>query len=205
MIHNKTNVSITIVNANIMSLCSRSIGKELLNRVAAGDDRAFAEVFHACYNQVKEFVQILNQDTVDVEEIVQEVFTKIWVNRESLKSIRQFDDYLFIITRNHTLNHLRNRAREEVRMEVYLAEQAAVEEISETTTYTSRQELVEKAVELLPPQQKKVFALRLQGIKNPEISQRLNLSIESVKKYQHLAMKFVSRFVKSEAPAYRQS
>lgn len=188
-----------------MSLSSRSIGKNLLNCTAAGDDRAFAEVFHACYNQVKEFVQILIQDTVDVEEIVQEVFTKIWVNRESLKAVRQFDDYLFIITRNHILNHLRSRAREEVRMEVYLAEQAAIEEISETITYTSKQELVEKAVELLPPQQKKVFSLRLQGIKNPEISQRLNLSIESVKKYQHLAMKFVSRFVKSEAPAYRQS
>lgn len=183
-----------------MTLRSLPIDTELLSRVAEGDERAFANVFYAYYNRVGEFVQIITQDAIDVEEVVQEVFAKIWVSRQSLNSVKQFDDYLFIITRNHTLNHLRKKAKEEGRKEAYLNELAIGEEINDAKKYTKQQELVEQAVKLLPPQQQKVFVLRLQGIKNPEISQRLDLSVESVKKYHYLAMKFITGFVKSEAP-----
>lgn len=174
---------------------------ELLYRVAEGDEKAFASIFYAYYNQVGEFVQILTHSLEDTEEIVQEIFEKLWVNRHVLTTVERFDSYLFIISRNQTLNHIRNKAKDQGRKEAYFSELDVFEEDTETTNYANQQELVDRAVQLLPPQQKKVFVLRLQGLKNPEISRRLNLSIESVKKYQYLAMKSIIGFVKSEVPA----
>lgn len=169
---------------------------DLLNRVANGDEKAFAKLFYTYYNQLGEFVHGLTQDHEVTEEIVQEVFTKIWMDRESLRQVRRFDSYLFILCRNHTLNHIRQLVAERDKKEAYLSEVNTVQQAVELKSTRDRYELIDQAVKLLPPQQQKVFVLRRQGLKNPEISEQMNLSIESVKKYQHLAVKFISEFVK---------
>ncbi len=170
----------------------------LLDDVAKGDERAFAELFHAYYNQLGEFVHSFTRDTEAAAEIVQEVFEKVWINRESLPLVKSFDAYLFILCRNHTLNHVRRQVAERKNYAAYLRETDSAEEMAEATVQWDTHELVERAVQLLPPQQQKVFILRQKGLKNPEISRQMNLSVESVKKYQHLAMKFISEFVRAE-------
>jgi len=171
---------------------------DILNRVAYGDEKAFAKLFYAYYNQIGEFVQGLTQDHEVTAEIVQEVFTKIWIDRHALRQVKRFDAYLFIISRNHTLNHIRRIVAERDKKEAYLSEIESMQQVVETKSTSDRYELIDQAVKLLPPQQQQVFTLRRQGLKNPEISEQMNLSIESVKKYQHLAVKFISEFVKNQ-------
>jgi len=170
--------------------------EEVLAGVASGDEMAFTKLFHAYHVQIGEFVQLLTHDLDATAEIVQEVFTKVWINRESLPLVNKFDAYLFILCRNHTLNYIRKRAAERERHAVYLREVDETVEL-EDTPYDPH-ELVERAVQLLPPQQQRVFILRQRGMKNPEISQLMNLSLESVKKYQHLAIKSIKNFVQLE-------
>lgn len=174
---------------------------ELLEKIANGDEHAFAELFYAYYNQIGEFVQLLTNSLSVTEEIVQDIFTKIWMDRAALISINRFDAYLFILCRNHTLNHIRRMATERRKQEEFLRQ---VEADAEAVDHEKEDyfQLLDRAVELLPPQQQKVFALRRNGFKNPEIAQQMQLSIESVKKYQHLAMKFITEFVKGQALVY---
>ena len=80
---------------------------EILAGIARGDEGAFTELFYAYYNQLGEFVYSLVRDKEATAEIMQEIFTKIWINRASLPAVRNFDAYLFISCRNHTLNHIR--------------------------------------------------------------------------------------------------
>jgi len=181
-----------------MALQRKPNEAELLERIARGEELAFSELFYAYYNQVSEFVQLLTHSEVITAEIVQDVFTKIWVDRASLVTIRRFDAYLFVLTRNHTLNHIRRVAAERKRKDEYIRHVEADLNSRETEREAYFQ-LIDRAVQLLPPQQQKVFALRRRGIKNPEIAQQMQLSIESVKKYQHLAMKFIVEFVKGHA------
>lgn len=171
---------------------------DILKKVANGEEKAFAKLFYTYYNQIGEFIQGLTQDHEVTEEIVQEVFTKIWIDRKALRQVKRFDAYLFILCRNHTLNHIRKLVAERGKKEAYLSEVDTVQQAVEIKTTRDRYELIDQAVRLLPPQQQKVFVLRRQGLKNPEISQQMNLSIESVKKYQHLAVKFISEFVKNQ-------
>jgi RNA polymerase sigma-70 factor (family 1) len=171
----------------------------ILHRIAIGNERAFGDLFRAYFNQIGEFVQLFTHDLEVTEEIVQEVFTKIWINRESLPLIENFDAYLFILCRNHTLNHIRKQAMARKIHAAYIHEADNMVEILDDEDGGDPYDLLERAVQLLPPQQQKVFTLRRQGVKNPEISRRMSLSVESVKKYQHLAMKFISDFVKAKA------
>lgn len=182
----------------IMALNKLYNEPEILRKVANGDEKAFAELFHNYCNQIGSFIQGLTQDHQATEEIVQEVFTGIWMDRTSLNEVRNFDAYLFIRCRNHTLNHIRRVVSERDRKEAYLSEIGTMQQDEEVNISQDQYELIDQAIKLLPPQQQKVFVLRRQGLKNPEISEQMNLSIESVKKYQHLAVKFVSEFVKNQ-------
>jgi len=171
----------------------------LLRRISTGDERAFAELFRGYYNQLGEFVQLITRDLEATAEIVQEIFTKVWINRESLPLVKKFDAYLFILCRNHTLNHIRRQVAEREKQRAFLNDtvlmEPALKDVEEAKDYHA---LVEKALQSLPPRQQQVFVLRLQGLKNPEISRQMNLSLESVKKYQHLAMKSIKEFMQVE-------
>lgn len=172
---------------------------EVLRRIANDDEQAFAQLFNAYSNQIGEYIQLLTGSRTATEEIVQETFLKIWLNRKTLPQIKQFDSYLFIVCRNHALNHIRKTVAERSKQEEYVRIAETLEHPVDVDEGKNYHGLIEKAVDLLPPQQQKVFMLRQQGLKNPEISQQMNLSLESVKKYQHLAMSFIREFVRTEA------
>lgn len=180
-----------------MALIKLPNESELLQEIATGCSISFTKLFNAYFLQLSGFVQGLTQCTELTEEIVQEIFTRVWMNREMLVSVQKFDAYLFILTRNYTLSAIRNQTRKRRRLlDInYFSEDSIQPEV-----YAEREPdyelLIEKAVDELPPRQQEVFTLRKKGLKNPEIAMKLHISVASVIKYQQLALKFVSDFVK---------
>ncbi|SEN85623.1 RNA polymerase sigma factor, sigma-70 family [bacterium A37T11] len=182
-----------------MALRELNNEKALLINISQGDERAFAELFYGYYNQVAEFVQSVAHDEQLTEEIVQDVFAKVWANRNQLASVGKFTAYLFILTRNHTLNTIRKVVAERKAQHEFLQLQGEVAELPEAykEPQPEYEALLIQAAALLPPQQQQVFALRRKGIKNPEIARQMNLSPDSVKKYYQLAIRFIANFVKT--------
>lgn len=174
---------------------------ELLQEISAGNQTAFATLFNGYVDQMGEFINALTGSKELTEEIVIDVFTKIWLKRESLQTIKKFNAYLFILVRNYTLNCIRNEVAQQKKQQTYnnsidlLWEPDFTEKNEHTLPYA----LIDRAVLLLPPQQQKVFVLRQQGLKNPEIAQILDISTDSVTKYQQLAVKFITEFIKAQA------
>ena len=174
--------------------------RELLLEVVQGNEAAFAELFFAYHNQLGEYVFMLTTSDEMTEEIVQDVFVKVWMNREALLTINNFTSYLFILTRNYTLNCIRKHVKERKQQESYsqlVLTDSSLKEEDELILDPDYQALVDRAVAQLPPQQQKVFILRQQGLKNPEIAEKMAISTDSVKKYQQWALRTVSEFVKS--------
>jgi RNA polymerase sigma-70 factor (family 1) len=172
---------------------------ELIFRITDGDEGAFSELFLAYHNQIGAFVNTIVDSKEMVEEIVQDVFLKVWLDRHSLPAVQKFTSYLFILTRNYALNAIRKKINQERWQHEYLnttRDVVLTEDASPDDDYLS---LLESAMEHLPPQQRKVFELRKDGFKNPEIAEQLGLTVDSVKKYQQLALKSVSEFVKMRA------
>lgn len=169
--------------------------REILEQVAGGCQLAFSKLFHGYVHQAGRIVYTIIGSREQTEEILQDLFVKLWKNREKLTSIKEFNAYFFILLRNHTLNYLTRLAAERKGQEEY-ARFVIQQQDKKDDHPDVRLEIVDKAIEALPTQQKTVFLLRAQGYRNPEIASRMNLSTDSVKKYNQLALKFIHQFIK---------
>lgn len=171
----------------------------LLGAVANGDKGAFTRLFYLFHQELGEFVYRLTKSREISEEIVQEVFIKVWTQRENLLTIRSFRAYLFIMARNHTFNALRDETRK-----MFLSELRHYDEFTDgddaSVTREELYQMVEKAVALLPPQQQKVWKMsKEEGLPHQKIAELLNLSPLTVKRHVSLAMASVIRYVKNHS------
>lgn len=172
---------------------------ELLEGVFRGDQVAFAELFRAYHQSLGSFINTLTDDSEATKDIVQDIFTKVWTERDRLPQITNFVSYLFILTRNHTLNYIRKSANERRVLQHYTLLNPMATCGQNQEAEPDYLELIDRAVAQLPPQQQRVFMLRKKGFKNPEIVELMGITISSVKKYQQLALRAVSDFVKLNA------
>lgn len=169
--------------------------RSVLLRVAAGDEQAFRLLFGAYHQPLAVHVHRLTESAELTEEIVQDVFLKIWMSREALAEVERFSAYLFVISKNHALNALRKVARERIRQRNWALENGPEEGAEDRQGYYFG--LIDEAIRQLPPQQQKVYLLsRHEHLKHREIAERMGLSPETVKKYMQLAIASISEYVR---------
>ncbi|WP_175634949.1 RNA polymerase sigma factor [Pedobacter ghigonis] len=171
--------------------------KDLLLEIAKGDGIAFAELFRAYHGPLIKYIYTLLESVEVCEEIVQDVFLKVWENRATLPKLDRFTSYLFILTRNYTISAIRQMVKDKKHSQLYAEEVLSLNKGEETFTVDQEyQNILIKAIAELPPSQQRVLQLRQQGLKSREIAGEMGISIESVKKYQQWATKSVSKFLK---------
>jgi len=180
--------------------------KILLSRVAQGDEAAFSILFYSYHNKLGAYILRLTASFPLTEEIVQDVFLTIWQNRACLGDINRFEPYLFVIARNRAFNCLKQMARENTRRREWasLAQLEMADAPERTGGYQMhvspdvRYRLIDKAIDKLPPQQKKVYLLHNQeGMGYQAIALQLGLSATTVKKHMSLALRNIREYVHS--------
>jgi RNA polymerase sigma-70 factor (ECF subfamily) len=162
-----------------------------------GDCMAFEKVFFSFADRLYYFAMRYLRNQHDAEELVQEVFVKLWENRESLNEELSFSGYLFTITRNTIFNQNRKKINEQAYQEyVKHALQVASTKMEDDLIYADIKNLIDKVVEDLPPQRKLVYKMsRDQGLTYKEIAQELSLSERTVEAHIRLALKTITEFV----------
>lgn len=124
------------------------------------------------------------------EDIVQEVFLKLWQNRQELGAIQQFSAYLFRMAQNQAINAFKRMAREtlilaELQQSVHPQPDAA-----DTLAARQLEETLKKLISQLPPQQQLIYLLsREQGLKHEEIAERLRIAPGTVKNHMIQALR----------------
>lgn len=130
------------------------------------------------YNFSKTFLKL--EDGID--DILQEVFIKIWQNRKSIKTTATFTAFIFTITRNLLLNELRSRLNNQ-KIKDKVSKLAIPIEYSfvEQSEYLDLKEKVDRAIDDLPTRQKEIFTLsRIQGYSHKEIAEKLHITSKAV-------------------------
>ncbi len=173
--------------------------KKVLQQVAAGNEQAFRELLFRYAGLLGTYVFRLTRSRESAEEIVQDVFLKIWMSREVLAEVENFRAYLFVISRNQALNVLRKMAREnELQKEWEKSCETILHDIPEVEATQNPAGLIDLAIDRLPQQQQRTWLLsRQQGLTHKQIAVEMQLSCETVKKYIMYANQSIARFIKS--------
>ncbi len=173
----------------------------LLWRVLQHDDySAFEKLFIFYYNPLRNFCKKLVHINEVAEELVSEVFFKIWSNRKRIVISSSPKSYLYAAVRNISFDHLRKEKRS---LWANLEEAAAIPcDYFDAQRHSEFQELegrIEKAVSHLPKQCKLVFQLsRDHGMKYNEIAEQLQLSVKTIETQMGRALKSLRLSLKNE-------
>jgi RNA polymerase sigma-70 factor (family 1) len=169
--------------------------KSCLLQVAEGSEKAFRTLFNQYHQRLGSHISHLTKSTELAEEIVQDVFLKIWMNRDALAEVQNFSAYLYILSRNHALNCLKKVAQE--RIATTGLEQVGYQlRFEEPAAEDVRHVLLDEAIDHLPPQQKKVYLLSRHGrLTQSQIAEELSLSPETVKKYLKISSGSIHSYI----------
>jgi RNA polymerase sigma-70 factor (ECF subfamily) len=169
---------------------------ELLAFIANGDELAFTNLFDNYRDRIYSIAFRITHSTTIAEEIVQDVFLKIWLRRDRLIEIQNFNAYLFVITRNHVYKALKQIAKNYELTAFTEKDQLAGDNDSAGLVMEKEyNSLLRKAIDRLPNQQKKVYQyIKEKGLKREEAAGLLHLSPETVKYHLAEAMKNIRTF-----------
>ena len=139
--------------------------RELLRMSAAGDPLAFAQLFHLYKDPLYSYLLRLS-DPATAEDIIQEVFLKLWANHSSLGQIEQFRAYIFRMAQHRILNLFKRKAKEILIIKELQHISASSRSIPEQNlSLAEMQRRLLEGVNSLSPQQKLIYTLsRDQGL-----------------------------------------
>lgn len=162
---------------------------DIFSLIKQGDESAFEQMFREHYQALCAFANSYLLDLDNAEEIVQNVFYKIWERRETLEINTSIKSYLFSSVRNACLNELKH---DKVKQEHEGFVKATQSEGKEDGLLEQK-ELgyeINEAIESLPERCKEVFKLnRLEGLKYREVAELLNISEKTVEHQMGKALK----------------
>ncbi|MFV0378504.1 MAG: RNA polymerase sigma factor [Mangrovibacterium sp.] len=175
------------------------IDNQLVDRLREGDKSAFKALFDRYGTRLYQFSLKYLTEKADAEDLLNEVFLKIWENRQNLRSDSSFQSYLFTIAYNNIRQRFLKKSREEKYIQVF-AEEYIINGIQDDDRmeYVLLVQKFNEVIELLPSRRKEIFILRYkEEKKNDEIAKQLGLSEQFIKKQVSIARRFVADKMKS--------
>jgi RNA polymerase sigma-70 factor (family 1) len=164
---------------------------DLLARVAEGDEKAFALIFHHYRRRIYSYAYHISGSSAQADELVQDVFLKVWLYRDKIPHILRFDNWLFTIARNQVFDMLKSMAREaSLRRQIAGLPAPDANPVEDRMLTRENEQQLQRALDKLSPRQKQIFTLsRNEGLKHEEIASQLHISRHTVKTHLVQALK----------------
>ncbi len=169
----------------------------LLSQAAAGDRQAFTQLYKAYLNSSYNYIFLFTKSKGETEEILQDIFVKIWESREKLIKVQSFKNYLLKSAKNKLLDQVRKeQIRHRVLTEIKRNNSIVQETTNDDFAYREYYRIVQEAIEKLPPKRKLIFRLNTEnGLSHNEIAEQLNISKSVVKNQLYKAYDFVRQYL----------
>jgi RNA polymerase sigma-70 factor (family 1) len=170
------------------------IDRETILLMSKGDKKAYETMFRRFYPKVHRFVAMLLKNKDDADDVCQLIFLKIWNKREKFTDVRDFDSYLFILTKYTVINYISSRHVMPIDIDSlpdrYSNESSPFDDVVAKDT----QLLIDMMVENMPQQRQMIYRMsREQHLKNEEIALQLGIQKKTVENHLNLALKEIKK------------
>ncbi len=178
------------------------IDNELIKRLRRGDVEAFNQIFYGYSSKLYHFGYGYLKSKEDAEEMVQEIFSKIWDKRADIKEEYQFQSYLFTIAFNYIKKYFRSKVLINKYAEFAALNDVATEQTQNEVNYASLKLRVDQLIDEMPEKRKAVFIKsRVEGKNSKEIAVEMNISPSTVENHLNQALRFLRQHLKDETLA----
>jgi len=174
---------------------------ELAQKIGDGSEKAFRELYDRYHVQMFFIAKKYLKDSNLAEDVVQDIFVKVWVKRHKLNDITSVKGYLFTMVRNHVLNMIRDRKSELVSISSVAEKKLPVQNLTENELqYKEYERVLEEGMNELSDRKREVFELRtIKGLSNSEVAEILQIHIRTVKTHYFNGSKHIRAYLKNHA------
>lgn len=175
---------------------------KLVSKVALYDDiTAYKELFLVYHGALVKFCATITRSRETAEEVVSDVFLKLWHNRSSLMKVENFHLYIYIIARNLSINRLhKDKNKECFSLEEMAGEFKSIYLDPEQLMITAEMyRRIQAAINSLPPKCRMIFQLvKEDGLKHREVAALLDISLKTVENHMTIAFRKIGECVRFE-------
>lgn len=178
-----------------MPVYSNFTDEELITLLKGGDGLAFTEIYNRYWAEMYYHTFRMLKDEDSSKDVVQDVFSNLWLKSQSLNAGTRLSGHLYISVRNKVLNLI---AQNKVRNDYLSSVAAFITQPTSEHLFDEREilKLVEEEIRKLPPRMREIFELsRKDNLSHKEIAEKLNLSDQTVKKQVQNALKIIKNKV----------
>lgn len=167
---------------------------DLVLALKSGSEAAFRQLFDLYGKRLFHFSAGYFNDPMDAEEIVQEVFMKIWNVRNELSDQKSLDAYIFTIAKNAILNTIRKAKSEQVYLTWAQLNPGRNILLEEEIDFNELNQAYHQAIDKLSPKRKQVFLLsRERNFSYAEIADKMGISVKTVENQMTAALADIRR------------
>ncbi|KKB45690.1 RNA polymerase sigma-70 factor [Parabacteroides gordonii] len=169
---------------------------DLITLIIHDDEAAFSELYIRYKDKLHYFCLSLLKSEEETNDIVQEIFIRVWESRVFINPDLSFSSFLYTMARNRVLNYFRDMDID-AKAKSILAQNKPVEEdvIESDLIYTEYQNILKEAIEQLSPQRKKVFNMsRMDNLTHKEIAEQLGISVNTVQEHISESLRFIKTY-----------
>jgi RNA polymerase sigma-70 factor (ECF subfamily) len=168
------------------------------------DELAFGEIFKLYYPKLVVFAAAICKNTASAEEVVEDVFLKLWENRKTLPAINNLNYYLLVATKHKSLDYLEKMKKQASVSLDHIEVEFGVMHINPESTLISAEtvHIIQSIIEDLPQRCKLIFRLvKEDGLKYREVAELLNISIKTVETQMSLALSKIGTALQNSLPS----
>lgn len=169
------------------------IESRLTEGIIRGDINSYRQLFEDKYSLFYSFVRGMVKDSFAAEDITQNIFMKVWVNRKKLTANQSIHNYLYVLARNEVRDFFRRKSNlrsDELKEDI----RSFVDDIEGAIDSKMIKSKVDSVVFDMPDQRRRIFLLsREDNLSNKEIAEKMNLSVRTVERHILLAIKDIRK------------
>jgi RNA polymerase sigma-70 factor (ECF subfamily) len=178
-------------------------------RLKEGNPAAYEELFKQSFPRLLGYCKLFIHDQSQANDLVQECFIKLWEKHSSINPTQSVESLLFVMLRNRCLNYLRDQKVHLTEKNISLVEENELQHLFQLD-FIGKEEIsleeqlimaIRESVDKLPEKRKIVFIkTKIEGKKNKEVAEELDISVKAVEKHLHQAKEQIRQEILMKFP-----